>query len=152
MEKQKSSERKKTGDDVEIPKLSPFKSNLQIKSDFNSFVRHRSSEVRKLLSNKPTTAVAILRHVWDQEYKDPAKCALMNKYWKRNDPSLANLMLELGKHKGHKDDKKLLSTVNTIKKKYNSLRQACRIADISWTKLHRHTYVKSDVRRKIEYN
>ena len=100
MEKQKSSERKKTGDDVEIPKLSPFKSNLQIKSDFNSFVRHRSSEVQKLLSNKPTTAVAILRHVWDQEYKDPAKRALMNKYWKRNDPSLANLMLELGKHKG----------------------------------------------------
>ena len=61
-------------------------------------------------------------------------------------------MLDLGKHKGRKDDKKLLSTVNTIKKKYNSLRQACRLADISWTELHRHTYVKSDVQRKIEYN
>ena len=90
--------------------------------------------------------------MWDQEYKDPAKHSLMNKYWKHNEDSLANLMLELGKHKGRKDDKKLLSTVNTIKKKYNSLRQACRLADISLTKLHWHTYVKSDVWKKIQYN
>ena len=88
----------------------------------------------------------------DQEYKDPAKCSLMKKYWKHNDDSLAKLMLELGTHKGRKDNKKLLGTVSKIKKKYNSLRQACRLADISWTKLHRHTYVKSEVWQKIEYN
>ena len=35
-------------------------------------------------------------------------------------------MLELGTHKGRKDDKKLLSTSNKIWKKYNSLQQACR--------------------------
>ena len=69
-----------------------------------------------MLTNKPTTAVAILRHVWDQEYKDPAKCALMNKYWKCTEDSLAKLMLELGTHKGRKHDNKLLSTVNKIKK------------------------------------
>ena len=143
LEKLKASEKRNTND-VKIPKLSPLKVNLHIKSNF--------SEVQKLLTNKPTTAVAILRHVWDQEYKDPAKCALMNKYWKCTEDSLAKLMLELGTHKGRKDDNKLLSTVNKIKKKYNSLRQACRLADISWTKLHRHTYIKSGVRRKIAYN
>ena len=148
LEKQKASEKRNT-DYVKIPKLSPLKVNLHIKSNFNSFVRQRSSEVRKLLTNKPTTVVAILRHVWDQEYKDLAKCAQMNKYWKRTKDSLAKLMLELGTHKGRKDDKKLLSTVNKIKKKYNSLD---RLADISWTKLHRHTYIKSEVRRKIAYN
>ena len=43
-----------------------LKPNLQIKCNFNSFVQWQSSEVRKLLTNKPSTAVAILRHVWDQ--------------------------------------------------------------------------------------
>ena len=91
-----------------------LKVNLHIKSNFNSFVHRQSSEVRELLTNKPTTAVAILRHVWDQEYKDPAKHVLMNKYLKRTEDSLAKLMLELGTHKGRKDDNKLLSTVNKI--------------------------------------
>ena len=68
--------------DVKIQKLSPIKLNLQIKCNFNSFVWWQSSEVQKLLTNKPSTAVAILRHVWDQEYKYPEKHVLMNKYWK----------------------------------------------------------------------
>ena len=38
-----------------------------------------------------------------------------------------------------------------IKKKDNSLRQACWLTDISWTHFHRHTCVKSEVCRKIEY-
>ena len=48
----------------------------------------------------------------------------MNKYWKRN----VNLV-EIGKHKGHKDDIKLLQCVNKLKQKYNSLRQASHLAD-----------------------
>ena len=68
--------------------------NLHIKSNLDSFVHQRLSEVHKLSTNKPTTAVATLRHVWDQEYKDPAKRALMNKYWKCTEDSLAKLMLE----------------------------------------------------------
>ena len=51
-------------------------------------------------------------------------------------------MLEMGKRKARKDDVKLLQTVNQVKQKYNSLRQACRLAGISWTKFHRHTYIK----------
>ena len=51
-------------------------------------------------------------------------------------------MLEIGKHKGRKDDVKLLQCVNKVKQKYNSLRQACHLTDISWTKFHCHTYVK----------
>ena len=98
--------------------------------------------VRKLLTDKPATAVAIMKHVFEQEYKHPEKRKLMNKYWNQN-VHLVELMLEIGKHKGRKDDVKLLQCVNKVKQKYNSLRQACRLTDISWTKFHRHTYVNS---------
>ena len=110
----------------------------------------QSSDVRKLLTDKPSTAIAILKHVWDQEYKDPRKRVLMNKYWRRtkDNTSLAKLMLDLGKYRGRKDKKKLSSTVNEVKNKYNSLRQACRLADISWSKFHRFTYIKLEVRKK----
>ena len=76
---------------------------------YTSLVRRRSSMVRKLLTSKPATAVAILKHVMDQEYKNPGKKVLMNKYWTRNS-SLAELMLEIGKHRAHKDDLKLLQS------------------------------------------
>ena len=131
--------------EVEIPKLSPLKCNVEFK--VNSFVRCQSSQVRKLLTDKPSTAIAILKHVWDQEYKDHRKRVLMNWYWKRHedDTTLAKFMLDIGKYRGRKDNKKLLSTVNRVKTKYNSLRQACRLADISWSKFHQHTYVKSQI-------
>ena len=67
----------------------------------------------------------------------------MNKYWVRN-ASLAELCLDIGKHRARKDDVKLLQTVNKVKQKYNSVRQACQLADISWTKFHRHTYIKTE--------
>ena len=98
--------------------------------------------VRKLLTNKPATAVAIMKHIFKQEYKHPEKRKLRNKYWNRN-IHLAELMLQIGKHKGRKDDVKLLQCVKKVKQKYNSLRQAGCLADISWTKFHCHTYVKS---------
>ena len=74
----------------------------------------------------------------------------MNKYWKRN-INLAEIMLDIGKHKGCKDDIKLLQCVNKLKQKYNSLRQACRLADISWTKFHHLTYVKPKSRCKKDH-
>ena len=134
--------------EIETPKLSSLKRNVELK--VNSFVHCRSSEVRKLLTDKPSTAVAILKHVWDQEYKDPRKRVLMNQYWRctQDNSSLAKIMFDLGKYKGRKDNKKLLSTVNKVKKKYNSLRQACRLADILWSKFHRYTYIKSEVHKK----
>ena len=98
--------------------------------------------VHKLLTTKPVTAISILRHVWDQLYKMPQMRLLMNKYW-RKETNLANIMLDTGKYRARKDDAKLLQSVNQVKQKYNSLRQACRLVDISWTKFHRHTYIKS---------
>ena len=74
----------------------------------------------------------------------------MNKYWKKN-INLAEIMLDIGKHKGHKDDIKLLQCVNKLKQKYNSLRQACHLADISWTKFHHLMYVKPKLRCKKNY-
>ena len=60
------------GKNENIPILSPFKAkDPEIR--YTSFVRRRSVMVRKLLTNKPATAVAILKHVWDQEYKNPQK-------------------------------------------------------------------------------
>ena len=71
----------------------------------------------------------------------------MNKYWGK-ETNLACLMLNIGKHRERKDDVKLLQSVNEVKQKYNSLHQACRLADISWTKFHRHTYIKPQARKK----
>ena len=63
--------------------------------------------VRKLLTDKPATAVTIMKHIFEQEYKHSEKRKLMNKYLNQN-VHLAELMLEIGKHKGRKDDVKLL--------------------------------------------
>ena len=131
--------------DIGVPKLCPLKSAKNLHTNFNSFIQQRSSQVRKLLTDKPTTAVAIMKHVFDQEYKDPRKCYLMNKYWNMSEDSLDKLLLDMGKHGAKKDGEKLLNTVNTLKKTYNSLRQACRLADISWSKFHRHTYINSQI-------
>ena len=120
-----------------VPKHSPFKKKF--KDVYLSFVRRRSAAVRKLLTSKASTAVAILKHVWDQEYKDPQKRVYMNKYWKRCDNDLAKIMLDIGKSKGKKDDKKLFAAVNTVKMKYKSLRQASKLVDIPWTTFHRQT-------------
>ena len=138
--------------DADIPKLSPLKRNVELK--VNSFICHQSSQVRKLLTDKPGTAIAILKHVWDQEYKDPKKRFFMNLYWKHQEDmtTLAKYMLDIGKYRGRKDNKKLLSTVNKVKNKYNSLRQACRLADISQSKFHHHTYVKSEICKSTRGN
>ena len=42
----------------------------------------------------------------------------MNQYWRctQDNSSLAKLMFDLGKYKGRKDNKKLLSTVNKLKR------------------------------------
>ena len=82
--------------------------------------------------------------------KLPEMHVLMNQYG-RNDRHLANIMLNIGKHKARKDNVKLLQAVNKVKQKYNSLCQACRLADISWSTFHRHTYIKLHPQRKMNY-
>ena len=134
---------------LDVPKHSPFRKKY---SDiYTSFARRRSAAVHKLLTDKPTTAIAILKHVWDQEYKIPAKHVLMNKYWKRSDGSLGALLIEMGKHKATKDSKKLSASVNKIKQKYDSLRQASRLANIPWTKFHRSTFVQKKIDSKGKF-
>ena len=83
-----------------------------------------------------------MKHMWEQEYKHPEKRNLMNLYWKQN-VHLAEIMLDIGKQKGRKNQEKLVQCVNKLKQKYVSLRQASCLANMSWTKFHRQTYVKS---------
>ena len=54
-----------------IPDYIPFKKRYP--NMYTSFVRRHSSMVCKLLTSKPATAIAILKHVWDQEYRNPQK-------------------------------------------------------------------------------
>ena len=61
-------------------------------------------------------------------------------------------MLDIGKSKGKKDDKKLLAAVNKVKRKYKSLCHASKLVDIPWTTFHRQTYVKRNKRRKLGYS
>ena len=89
--------------------------------------------------------------MWDQEYKIPAKRVLMNKYWKRCDGSLGALLIEMGKNKATKDSKKLSASVNKIKQKYDSLRQASRVANIPWTKFHRSKFVQKKIESKGKF-
>ena len=52
--------------------------------------------------------------MWDQEYKDPAKQVLMNKYWKRCHDGGA-LLIEMGQNKAKNDQSKLSAAANKVK-------------------------------------
>ena len=80
--------------------------------------------------------------MWDQQFKDVRKKPLMEKYWKRNNNKLGEKLLEIGKNRACKNETKLSHLVNQLKTKYNSLCQACRLGEISWTKFHRHIYIR----------
>ena len=64
---------------------------------------------------------------------------------------LPRLMLNIGKHRAHKDNVKLLQSVNKVKQKYYSLCQASTLADIYWTTFHRHTYINSQSSKHKDY-
>ena len=55
-----------------IEAISPIK-NKNPEVAYTSFVWLRSVQVQKLLTDRPSTAVAIIKHVWEQEYKHPEK-------------------------------------------------------------------------------
>ena len=82
--------------------------------------------IHKMLAKDHHKAVEVLKHVWDQEFKDVRKKPLMEKYWKRNNNKLGEVLLEIGKNRAHKNETKLSQLVNQLKIKYSSLRQACR--------------------------
>ena len=75
----------------------------------------------------------------------------MNKYWKTCNDGLGALLIEMGKNKAKKDQRKLFAAVQKVKQKYNSLRQASRLANISWTKFHHNTVVKKKAESKCKF-
>ena len=47
----------------------------------DSFVRRKSSEIRKLLPKSPRKAVTIVKHLWNQLYRSPRKRKLIDNMW-----------------------------------------------------------------------
>ena len=117
---------------------------LQPSSD--SYVRQKSSELRKLLPNSPNKAVNVVKHLWNQLYRSPWKCKLMDKMW-ANDKEMGKYMYSLRKYKHKKDAQKLSDTVNKMKNKYKSLQSACRQTSMQWSQFHNYTRLN---KRKIE--
>ena len=109
--------------------------------------------IHKMLPKDPHKAVKVLKNVWDQEFKDVRKKALMGKYWKRDNNKLGEVLLEIGKNRARKNETKLSQLVNKLKTKYNSLCQVCKLGEISRTKFHRHIYIRKNntVKKKLDF-
>ena len=67
-----------------------------------SYIRCKSSEICKMFPNSPTKSVKILKHIWDQMYRDPRKCKLMKNLLCGSPNDMCSLMLKLGKHRAKK--------------------------------------------------
>ena len=112
----------------------------------DSYVRRKSSELRKLLPKSPNKAVNVVKHLWNQLYKSPRKHRLMDTMW-QNDKQMGKYMYCLGKYKYRKDAKKLNDTVDKMRTQYKSLRSACRQTSMQWSQFHNYTTLN---KRKIE--
>ena len=103
-----------------------------------SYVRRKSSELRKMLPKSPRKAVSVLKHLWNQMYKSPWKRKVIDDLWKK-DKGMGKFMYKIGKYKNKKDGVKLGETVNNMKKKYTSLRNACCETNLKWSQFHKCT-------------
>ena len=117
-----------------------------IKPQASSYVRRRSSEIRKLLPKSPRKAVTVVKHLWNQLYKSPRKRKLIDQMW-MHDREMGKFMYFLGKYRNNKNEIKLNETVRSIKKRYSSLRSACSKTNIHWSQFHKCTRLN---KRKIE--
>ena len=104
----------------------------------SSFVRRKSSQIRKMLPKSPHKAISIVKHLWNQLYKSPRKRKIIDQMW-CTDKEMGKYMYFLGKYKNKRNEHKLKQTVNQIKKKYKSLRNACSETDIQWSQFHNYT-------------
>ena len=104
----------------------------------SSYIRRKSSEIRKILPKSPRKAVQVLKHLWDQVYRSPRKRDLMDKMWSK-DRKIGKFMYLVGKYKNRKNVSKLTETVSRIKKQYKSLRSACRYTDMHWSHFQKCT-------------
>ena len=116
------------------------------KPQASSYVRRRSSEIRKLLPKSPRKAVTVVKHLWNQLYKSPRKRKLIDQMW-MHDREMGKFMYFLGKYRNNKNEIKLNETVRSIKKRYSSLRSACSKTNIHWSQFHKCTRLN---KRKIE--
>ena len=91
-----------------------------LKPQCSSYIRQKSSEIRKLLPRSPRKAVQVLKHLWDQVYRPPRKRNLMDKMWCRQN-KIGKYMYLVGKYRNKKNASKLIQTVTKIKKHYKSL-------------------------------
>ena len=69
-----------------------------LKSSGCSYIRRKSSEIRKLLPKSPHKAVNVLKHLWDQLYKSPRKRILLDEIWCK-DKKLPKYMFLAGKYR-----------------------------------------------------
>ena len=117
----------------------------------SSFVRQKSSQICKMLPKSPHKAISIVKHLWNQLYKSPRKRKIIDHMWSK-DKEMGKYMYFLGKYKNKRNEHKLNKTVNQIKKKYKSLRNACSKTDIHWSQFHNYTRLckqKIDERKYI---
>ena len=104
----------------------------------SSFVWQKSSQIRKMLPKSLHKAISIVKHLWNQLYKSPRKRKIIDQMWCK-DKEMGKYMYFLGKYKNKRNEHKLKETVNQIKKKYKSLRNACRRTDLHWSQFHNYT-------------
>ena len=74
-------------------------------------------------------------------YKSPRKCKVIDDLWMK-DKEMGKFMYKIGKYKNKKDEQKLGETVHSMKKKYTSLRKACRETNIKWSQFHKCTQLE----------
>ena len=85
----------------------------------------------------PEQAVCTLLHIFDQFSRCPMKSYYIKKYFNNHttgSEDISEFMLDIGKHKVRKDEKRLKKTVDG---QFTSLRKACQKANCSWTKFPR---------------
>ena len=88
----------------------------------------------------------MLKHLWNQMYKSPQKHKVIDRLWSK-DKEIGKFMYKIGKYKQKKNQEKLGETIDKMKKKYTSLRNACHETNIQWSQFHKCTKL---YKRKLE--
>ena len=133
-------------EEVSVPKVEIGACGVN-KTEANSFIHRKSSEIRKLMPKNLKHAVEVLRHIFDQYQKSPRKNAVMSKMWPEHERKLGQYMYLLGKYRGQKKDSQIQSIVAKIKWQYKSLRRACKNTDMTWSQFHKYTTERKKVLR-----
>lgn len=66
------------------------------------------------MPKSPSKSVVVLKHIWDQLYRDNRTRPYIHKYWNVNQKEMCSIMLKLGKHLTHKDIHKINKLVSII--------------------------------------